>query len=201
MSNAAATEPQQSESTPVSASASTTTITSASISTSTAKPNMSDSSLVAPATSAEMEHSSSTDSNVSSSGSSVVDGEQRKTRLDRPRMGNRKSSGTIIVPRDSAEVELKDEVFDEDDARAMSPRRNSEDVEKMGQEARQALEKQARALQASLSALVDRVEIVKTEHDKLEGENKFLQSYIGELMSTSKITSTGAGRNKGTRAK
>lgn len=34
----------------------------------------------------------------------------------------------------------------------------------------------AKTLQASLLALVDRVEAVKAEHDKLEGENKFLQS-------------------------
>lgn len=45
------------------------------------------------------------------------------------------------MPRDDPKVELKegDEVFDEDDARAMSPRRNSEGLEKMGQEARAEL--------------------------------------------------------------
>jgi hypothetical protein len=32
-----------------------------------------------------------------------------------------------------------DEVFDEDDARAMSPRRSSQDLEKMSQDARQQL--------------------------------------------------------------
>lgn len=48
--------------------------------------------------------------------------------------------------------------------------------------------------------IVDRVEVVKNEHEKLEGGNRFLQSYIGELMQTSKITSSGAGKaakNKG----
>jgi hypothetical protein len=56
-------------------------------------------------------------------------------------MGTRKSSGTIIVPREHPRVELKegDEVFDADDARAMSPRRSSQDLEKMGQEARAQL--------------------------------------------------------------
>ena len=54
---------------------------------------------------------------------------------------------------------------------------------------RQLLEKQA-----TLQALLTRIEAVKSEHDKLEGENKFLQSYIGELMSTSKIISTGAAK-------
>ena len=36
--------------------------------------------------------------------------------------------------------------------------------------------RQAKALQASLMEIVDRVEIVKSEHEKLEGGNKFLQS-------------------------
>ncbi len=58
-------------------------------------------------------------------------------------MTSRKSSGTIIVPREHPRVELKegDEVFDKDDARAMSPRRSSQDLEKMGQEAREQLNK------------------------------------------------------------
>ena len=63
--------------------------------------------------------------------------------------------------------------------------------------------------------IVDRVEVVKSEHEKLEGGNRFLQScvlpllqpppsamppllthtrYIGELMQTSKLTSAGAGK-------
>lgn len=37
--------------------------------------------------------------------------------------------------------------------------------------------RQAKQLQASLLAIVDRVETVKEEHDKLEGGNKFLQQY------------------------
>jgi hypothetical protein len=57
----------------------------------------------------------------------------------RPRLGSRKSSGTIIIPRDSPHVELKEEEYDDGDARTMSPRRSSEEIEKMGQDARQAL--------------------------------------------------------------
>lgn len=38
--------------------------------------------------------------------------------------------------------------------------------------------RQAKALQASLMQIVDRVEVVKNEHEKLEGGNKFLQSYV-----------------------
>ncbi|PSN71652.1 hypothetical protein BS50DRAFT_483785 [Corynespora cassiicola Philippines] len=127
-----------------------------------------------------------------SSNSSVSEPDQSK--LSRPRLGSRKSSGTIIIPRDSPQVELKEEEYDDGDARTMSPRRSSEEIEKMGQEARQALIEQAKALQASLLEIVDRVEIVKSEHEKLEGGNKFLQSYIGELMQTSKLTSAGAAK-------
>ncbi|OCK84826.1 hypothetical protein K432DRAFT_288061 [Lepidopterella palustris CBS 459.81] len=136
----------------------------------------------------------------SSSSSSSVSEEGAKSEakmLQRPKLGSRKSSGTIIIPRDSPHVELKEEDYDENDARTMSPRRSSEEIEKMGQEARSALIEQAKALQASLLEIVDRVEIVRSEHEKLEGGNKFLQSYIGELMQTSKITSTGAAKGKG----
>jgi hypothetical protein len=71
--------------------------------------------------------------------------------LARPKMGTRKSSGTIIVPREHPRVELKegDEVFDADDARAMSPRRSSQDLEKMGQEARAQLNEYVLSLASS----------------------------------------------------
>ncbi|KAH8723230.1 hypothetical protein GQ44DRAFT_620967 [Phaeosphaeriaceae sp. PMI808] len=142
------------------------------------------------------------DMSTTSSNSSVSEQDQSKsdpTLHPRPRLGSRKSSGTIIIPRDSPNVELKEEEYDDGDARAMSPRRSSEEIEKMGQDARQALIEQAKALQASLMEIVDRVEVVRNEHEKLEGGNRFLQSYIGELMQTSKITSSGAG--KGAKAK
>ncbi|KAH7086543.1 hypothetical protein FB567DRAFT_550029 [Paraphoma chrysanthemicola] len=137
------------------------------------------------------------DMSSTSSSSSISDQDHPKgdpMLQPRPRLGSRKSSGTIIIPRDSPNVELKEEEYDDGDARTMSPRRSSEEIEKMGQDARQALIEQAKALQASLMEIVDRVEVVKNEHEKLEGGNRFLQSYIGELMQTSKITSTGAGK-------
>ena len=49
----------------------------------------------------------------------------------------------------------------------------------------------AKNLQSSLLEIFNRIEAVKEEHDKLDNNNKFLQKYIGDLMSTSKITSTG----------
>lgn len=118
--------------------------------------------------------------------------------LARPKISTRKNSGTIIVPRDAPNVELKygDEVFDEDDARAMSPRRNSEDLEKMSQDARSQLSEHAKHLHDSLLEIFNRIEAVKVEHDKLDSNNKFLQKYIGDLMSTSKITATGAAASR-----
>ncbi|KAF2765206.1 hypothetical protein EJ03DRAFT_280506 [Teratosphaeria nubilosa] len=117
----------------------------------------------------------------------------------RPKLGSRKSSGTMIVPREQAETEVDSDI-EEGDVRTMSPRRSSEEVDKLGESARKDLIEQAKMLQTSLQAIVDRVEEVKNEHEKLEGGNKFLQSYIGELMQTSKITSSappkkGKGRN------
>lgn len=136
---------------------------------------------------------------TSSSASSMMSQDERTSseRAGRPRMGSRKSSGSIIVSRESVHVELHEEAYDIDDARAMSPRRSSEEIEKISEDAREALIGQAKALQASLLDIADRVETVKSEHEKLEGGNKFLQSYIGELMQTSKIISTGTGRSKG----
>jgi len=142
------------------------------------------------------------DSTASSSSASSVHGDDNRGRnraLQRPKMAARKSSGTIIVPREHPRLELKegDEVFAEDDARAMSPRRSSQDLEKMSQDAREQLNAHAKSLQKSLLEIFNRIEAVKEEHDKLDNNNKFLQKYIGDLMSTSKITSTGSsGRKK-----
>lgn len=69
-----------------------------------------------------------------------------------------------------------DEELDEDDVRAMSPRRSSTELLKLSEDARRDLIEQARILQTSLQAIVDRVETVREEHERLEGGNKFLQS-------------------------
>ncbi|KAI9825637.1 MAG: hypothetical protein M1832_000981 [Thelocarpon impressellum] len=111
----------------------------------------------------------------------------------------------MAEPEDDSQAHPSDgeklDETDEDDSVEVSPteetRKSVEEGEKEALEARQAMEERARAMQASLLALVDRVEAVKSEHDKLDSENKFLQSYIGELMSTSKIISTGAAKGKG----
>lgn len=73
-------------------------------------------------------------------------------------------------------MEEGEEEYEADDVRSMSPKRSMEDVEKLSEDARSHLIEQAKQLQASLLAIVNRVETVKEEHEKLEGGNKFLQS-------------------------
>lgn len=82
------------------------------------------------------------DSRASSTNSSSDSEQAREGRtiLQRPNLSARQSSGTNIIPRDHPHVELEDEHFGPDDARAMSPRRTSEDVERLSQETRRSLQ-------------------------------------------------------------
>lgn len=130
----------------------------------------------------------------SSSGSSV-DHTIHAPAPIRPRLPSRKSSGTMIIPRDSCDAEPVDMNAGPDDVRSMSPRRTCEDIETLGKAAREELQRHAKALQDSLVVLFNRIEAVKEEHDKLDNNNKFLQKYIGDLMTTSKITAT-TGKSK-----
>ncbi|KAK3694444.1 hypothetical protein B0T22DRAFT_71436 [Podospora appendiculata] len=114
----------------------------------------------------------------------------------RPRLPSRRSSGTMIVPRDDFVVGPVDLQVGPDDVRAMSPRRTTQDIETMGQEARAELQRHAKALQDSLITLFNRIEAVKEEHNKLDNNNKFLQKYIGDLMTTSKITASSSRTKK-----
>lgn len=58
----------------------------------------------------------------------------------RPRLPSRKSSGTMIVSRDASVGPMETD-FAPDDVRSMSPRRTSEDIEHLGKEARQELQR------------------------------------------------------------
>ncbi|SPN96593.1 related to bZIP transcription factor [Cephalotrichum gorgonifer] len=118
----------------------------------------------------------------------------------RPRLLSRKSSGPMVISRES-DVGPVDIQFGPDDVRAMSPRRASDDIEAMGREAREELRRQAKLLQESLLNMFQRIESVREEHDKLDSNNRFLQKYIGDLMSTSKITATDGSRAKNTETK
>ncbi|KAF2178076.1 hypothetical protein K469DRAFT_676400 [Zopfia rhizophila CBS 207.26] len=104
--------------------------------------------------------------------------------LQRPKARSRKRSDTIIVSRDSPYFEIHEE-YDEDDARTMSPRRGSEEIEIMCEQARKALDMQKKALRKRLLEIGGCVESIKIEQNKLEDGNRSLQSYVGELIQKS----------------
>ncbi|RCI08927.1 hypothetical protein L249_5114 [Ophiocordyceps polyrhachis-furcata BCC 54312] len=114
----------------------------------------------------------------------------------RPHLPSRKSSGPLAVPRNSSAVGPVESHYGPDDVRAMSPRRTSEDIDKMGREARAELHRHAKALQESLITIFNRIEAVREEHDKLDNNNRFLQKYIGDLMSTSNIIASSSRARK-----
>ncbi|KAK0787806.1 hypothetical protein LTR75_012804 [Friedmanniomyces endolithicus] len=96
----------------------------------------------------------------------------------RPALTSRKSSGTLIMPRDQPQPQASttDVSLDASDVRAMSPRRSSGEVDQLGETARRDMMARAAVLQMSLQALVERLEEVRSEHERLEGGNRFLQS-------------------------
>jgi len=91
------------------------------------------------------DHSPSTGTNMgyrsdSSSGSSV-DHTIHAPAPIRPRLPSRKSSGTMIIPRDAIDAGPVDLHAGPDDVRSMSPRRTSEDIESLGKAAREELQR------------------------------------------------------------
>lgn len=89
---------------------------------------------------ANMERS---DSSSSSTPSDSVEPALHQPIPTRPRMHTRHSSGPMVVPRDSIDVGPVESHFGPDDVRAMSPRRTSEDIDKMGKAAREELHRYA----------------------------------------------------------
>ena len=89
--------------------------------------------------------SASSDSSAVASEDDSMRPSSSGSRLARPKLGSRKSSGTMIVPRESHETVIEDEL-EEGDVRTMSPRRNSAEVDKLGEEARRDLIEQAKTL-------------------------------------------------------
>ena len=59
----------------------------------------------------------------------------------RPRLPSRRSSGPLVVPRDSSDVGPVECHFGPDDVRSMSPRRTSEDIDKIGRAAREEMKR------------------------------------------------------------
>ncbi|KAF5105919.1 hypothetical protein DV454_005246 [Geotrichum candidum] len=79
--------------------------------------------------------------------------------------------------------------FDPEIARPSSPRREHDDIERLGKEKAQVLQAEAANIQESLAGIVDRIARIKEEYERLSSENKFLQDYIGNLMSTGNLIS------------
>jgi hypothetical protein len=75
----------------------------------------------------------------SSNSSSETESAPKMLKAQRPKLPKRKSSGTIITHRDDPNIELAEEDYGPGDARTMSPRRTSEEVDRMGENARNAL--------------------------------------------------------------
>ncbi|KAF5095621.1 hypothetical protein D0Z00_003067 [Geotrichum galactomycetum] len=79
--------------------------------------------------------------------------------------------------------------FDSEIDRPSSPRLEHEDIERLGQEKAEVLQAEAANIQESLAGIVDRIARIKEEYERLSSENKFLQDYIGNLMSTGNLIS------------
>ncbi|KAK5069657.1 hypothetical protein LTR64_008338 [Lithohypha guttulata] len=147
-------------------------------------------------------------SSASSSASSASESEtnfestfrpvSRKSRLERPRMSERQRSSSIIIPKGNDTYQREKPIYPPDDARAMSPRRNSADLERLELGVRRKLQDQAHTLQSSLQALASRIDEVRLDHDRLENENRLLQEYIGGL-TRSMSKDNNLGRSSSTR--
>lgn len=111
-------------------------------------------------------------------------------------MAERQRSSSIIIPKGLDVYQRERPQYAPDDARAMSPRRTSEDLERLEVDVRKSLQEyvlciitqrmtnfysKAHTLQSSLRALAHRIDEVRQDHDRLENENRLLQDYIGEV--------------------
>jgi archaellum component FlaC len=97
------------------------------------------------------------------------------------------SSPVMSTAADKPIDDAKD--FDPEIDRPSSPRREHDDIERLGQEKAQVLQAEAANIQESLAGIVDRIARIKEEYERLSSENKFLQDYIGNLMSTGNLIS------------
>lgn len=60
---------------------------------------------------------------------------------ERPSLGGRQTSRSMIVPYDHPEIELKDEVYPPGDARTLSPCRDSAEIQRMVGSKRSSLQR------------------------------------------------------------
>lgn len=82
-------------------------------------------------------------------------------------------------------LEVPDQLSD----RCPSPRRDNNDIERIGREKMALLHEEAVSLQENLGGIVDRLTVVRQEYERLAKENRWLQEYIGSLMATGNLFS------------
>ncbi|KAI4249627.1 MAG: hypothetical protein L6R40_000416 [Gallowayella cf. fulva] len=120
-------------------------------------------------------------SSQSNSGTSTdTDDTPNPSHLARPQLVSRKSSGTNIIPRE-APTAAPPQNFPPDDARAMSPRRSSEETDKMLVSARLSIERRAQDMQSGLDAIATQIETVSKNCESLDQQNQALQDAIGDM--------------------
>lgn len=94
-------------------------------------------------------------SSTTSSTASSTDGmDDTDSTNDRPKLHSRKHS-TNHVPRDHSKGEIRKEPYPAGDARAMSPRRTSVEMEKLGRDNRIALQKYVRSSSYYISTRIE----------------------------------------------
>ncbi|KAL8859108.1 MAG: hypothetical protein Q9178_004371 [Gyalolechia marmorata] len=119
-------------------------------------------------------------SQSTSSASTDTDETPNRAKLSRPTIMSRKSSGTNVIPRE-APTEAPPQEFPPDDARAMSPRRSSEETDKMLVRARLSIERRAQDMQSGLEAIANQIETVSRNCESLDRQNQALQDAIGDM--------------------
>lgn len=61
--------------------------------------------------------------------------------LERPQLGERQPTGPMILPADHPEIEAKPRVYPPDDARAMSPRQEHDELDAFFDRSRDSVER------------------------------------------------------------
>lgn len=97
------------------------------------------------------------------------------------------AGSSVLESRRSIEVDTGTAIEGELYRHAVAVKDGYEGTEIFTKEKKKALECQAKSIQEGLAALVERIQVVQAESEKLESENHFLQDYIGNLMSTGNL--------------
>ncbi|KAL8951853.1 MAG: hypothetical protein Q9222_002201 [Ikaeria aurantiellina] len=71
--------------------------------------------------------------------------------------------------------------FPPDDGRALGPRRSTEETDKMRVSARQSIEKRAQDMQSGFEAIATQIESVSKNCESLDRQNQALQDTIGDM--------------------